>query len=277
MGWGLIFDLKIDSISANVALHLKAVKKMKFAITIFIIFIAFTQTMNADLETIEGDNVDSKEYLQETIFVSLGSYCAPASLVRSCGHRKAAYPFDWNICMDGEKLIEILQEGFLNFLNNDYLVPFGWATLLNTYYHIEFVHDGSWEGNDSSIYMPILQDKYSRRIARFKNLNEHQGKVFFIRSAYINSLDDINRFYKISENIEISDNYALRLYEALRAFFPTLDFNLIIINNHETQNVTIEKRINDCILMVRAAPGYTEPVMQTSYEDFFNELLFANK
>lgn len=251
-------------------------KKMKLAITIFIIFSAFIGTVNADLETIGGDDVDSSQYKYETIFVSLGSYCAPASLARSCGHRKAAYPFDWNICMDGEKLIEMLKDGFLNFLNEEYLVPFGWATLLNTYYHLEFVHDGSWEGRDISTYMPILQYKYARRIDRFKNLNEHQGKVFFIRSAYINSLDDINRFYKIRENIEISEDYAIRLHQALRDFFPTLDFSLVIINNHEHQNVTIEKKIEDSILMVRAAPGYTEPMMQASYEDFFNELLMEN-
>lgn len=247
---------------------------MKLTILSFFILLSFTGKVNGDFETLGGDDVDSSEYRQETIFVSLGSYCAPASLVRSCGYRKAAYPFDWNICMDGEKLIEMLKDGFLNFLNEEYLVPFGWATLVNTYYHLEFVHDGSWEGNDISIYMPILQSKYTRRIERFKELNKHQGKVFFIRSAYINSLDDIHRFYKMSENIEISEEYALRLYAALTDFFPTLNFSLIIINNHEYQNVTIEKRIGGSIWMLRAAPGYTEPVMQTSYQKFFDELLF---
>lgn len=246
---------------------------MKFGISVFIVFFAFTTAINADLETIEGDDVDSSSYKQETLFVSLGSYCAPASLARSCGHRKAAYPFDWNICLDGEKLIEIFQDDFQYFLNEYYLVPYGWATLLNTRYHLEFVHDGNWEAKDISTYMPILQSKYARRIARFQELVHHQGKVIFIRSAYIFSLEDLNRYYKVSENIEISEDYALRLYIALRDYFPTLDFSLIIINNHEAQNVTIEKRIDDSIMMVRASPYYTEPVMQTAYEDFFQQLL----
>ena len=208
-------------------------------IMIFAIFIALTSGVNGDLEKIEGDDVNISEFNKEILFVSLGSYCAPASLARSCGHRKAAFPFDWNICLDGEKLIEILDDDFSNFLNKEYLVPFGWATLLNTRYHLEFVHDGSWEEKNVPFYMPILQSKYKRRVERFKELKEHQGKVFFIRSAYIHSIVDLNRFYKVEENIEISEDCALRLHEALKRYFPKLDFSLIIINNHEHQCIMV--------------------------------------
>ena len=237
------------------------------------VFCIFTSDLYSDLENIEGDSVDINEFNQQTLFVSLGSYCAPASLTRSCGHRKAAFPFDWNICLDGEKLIEILNEDFSNFLNEEYLIPFGSPTLLNTYYHIEFVHDGNWDEKDFSFYMEILQSKYGRRIERFKNLKRHQGKVFFIRSAYIHSVEDRHRFYRIEENIEISEDYALRLCEAIRQYFPNLNFTLIIINNHEEQCVKEDKRIHDSLLMVRAAPAYEKPVMQISYDRFFNELL----
>lgn len=242
-------------------------------VAIFFIFVLLTSTLRADLENIEGDDVNIGEFNRETLFVSLGSYCAPASLARSCGHRKAAFPFDWNICLDGEKLIEIFDDDFAHFLNEDYLVPFGWATLLNTRYHLEFVHDGSWDGENGSIYMPILQSKYRRRIERFQNLRNHRGKVFFIRAAYVYSTEDRNRFYKIKENIEISEEYALKLYEAIKRYFPNLDFSLIIINNHEHQYVKEEKRIHDSLLMVRAHYAYEVPVMQASYEIFFNELL----
>ncbi len=238
-----------------------------------LIFIFLISKINGDLETIGGDDIDIREMNQETLFISLGSYCAPASLARTCGHRKAAFPFDWNISLDGEKLIEILRNDFSNFLNEEYLTPYGWATLLNTLYHIEFVHDGSWEGPDFAVFMPILQSKYQRRIERFKNLKNHQGKVFFIRSAYIHSIEDRNRFYKIKENIEISEEYALRLYESLKEYFPTLDFTLIIINNHEHKYVKEEKRIHDSLLMARAGPSFEEPVMEASYDYFFNQLL----
>lgn len=246
---------------------------MMVAIRIFAISIALMSPVYGDLETIEGDDVDISKFNQETLFISLGSYCAPASLARSCGYRKAAFPFDWNITLDGEKLLEILNENFQNFLIDEYLVPFGWATLLNTYYHIEFVHDGSWDGSHSSFYMPILLSKYKRRIERFKKLKEHHGHVVFMRSAYINSIEDLNRFYKIKENIEISEDYALRLYETLNNYFPTLNFSLVIINNHKHQNLKIEKRLLDTLLMVRASADYTQPVMQAAYANFFNELL----
>lgn len=249
---------------------------MKLSLKVFVISIALMSTVNGDLETIGGDDVDISECNQETLFVSLGSYCAPASLARSCGHRRAAFPFDWNITLDGEKLIEILNDNFLNFLNEEYLIPWGGATLLNTYYHIEFVHDGSWEGTDFSLYMPILQSKYKRRIERFKKLKEHRGHVFFMRSAYVHSITDNHRFYKIKENIEISEDYALRLHETLKKKFPTLNFTLIIINNHEHECVKVEKRIYDTLLMVRAAPAFEKPVMQASYDIFFNELLQKN-
>jgi len=242
----------------------------------FFFFCVFASVVHADLENIEGDDVESHEYDQQPLFVSLGSYCAPASLARSCGHRKAAFPFDWNICLDGEKLIEILNDDFSDFLNDDYLVPFGNPTLLNTCYHLEFVHDGNWDGIDFAYYMQLLKSKYGRRIERFKNIKRHRGKVFFIRSAYIYSVEDRHRYYKIKENIEISDEYSLRLFNALKKYFPDLNFTLIIINNHEDQCVKEEKRINDSLLMVRAAPSYEMPVMQASYEQFFNELLLTD-
>jgi len=79
-------------------------------------FILLTFSLRADLENIEGDDVNISQFNREPIFVSLGSYCAPASLIRSSGFRKAAFPFDWNISLDGEKLIELLEDDFEHFL-----------------------------------------------------------------------------------------------------------------------------------------------------------------
>lgn len=250
---------------------------MQNLLKFILIFITLISPIYGDFETLGGDDVDISAYNQEPIFVSLGSYCASAGAIKYCGLRKAAFPFDWNITLDGEKLIEILNDDFSNFLTEEYLVPFGWATLLNTYYHIEFVHDGSWEGADFMFYMPILQSKYKRRIERFKKLREHQGHIFFLRSAYAHSLDDIHRFYRVKENIEISEDYALRLHETLQNFFPKLNFTLIIINNHEHEYVQVEKSISDTLLMVRAGPSFEQEVTQASYTIFFNELLHGCK
>lgn len=250
---------------------------MKIIIKIFLTYFLFFSLLHADLETYEGDETNIADIKQDTLFVSLGSYCAPAAILRALGLRKAAFPFDWNVCLDGEKLIEILKENFSNFLNLDYLVPHNWAMLLHTYYHMEFVHDGFWTEQEVPVYMPLLQEKYTRRIERFRKLNEHQGKVFFIRSAYVLSLGDKNFTYKVKENLEISEDYTVRLYDALRDFFPKLDFALIIINNHEYPFVKIEKKLSDSIWIIRASPAYNEMVMQYSYEQFFYELLLENK
>lgn len=261
----------------GVSTHAKAVawlwSKFKPGVAIFLILLFLASHIHADLETIEGDAIDISQLHQETMFVSLGSYCAPASLARDSGLRKAAFPLDWNISMDGEKLIEMLQDGFAHFLNEKYLTPFGWACLLNTRYHLEFVHDGSWDGDNYSIYMPLFQEKYKRRIERFLQLKEYKGEVFFIRSAYIHSTEDLNRFYKLKENIEITEEYAIRLFKSLESIFNKLKFKLIVINNHEFEHIVKEKKLNNRLIMARASPWFTEPAVAKSYQEFFNELV----
>ena len=232
-------------------------------------------SVEAHLETLGGDDVALGSLDEKILFVSLGSYCAPASLTRSCGLRKAAFPFDWNISMDGEKLIEILDQGFLHFLNPNYLVPLSPTTLLNTYYRLEFVHDGNWDEEHYADFMPLLQSKYQRRIERFKQLNTYKGKVFFLRAAYIYSVEDPHRFYHCEENIEITEEYSLRLYKALGELFPDLDFHLIVINNHEDPCVRTEINLHDRLTMVRA-PALDEEVMIEAYRVFFADLIVNN-
>ena len=221
---------------------------------LFLIFV-FSTLLNiayCDMENHGGD-IDIRELNGEALFVSLGSYCAPASLVRSCGYRKAAFPFDWNITMDGEKLIEMLENDFAYFFDDEYLMPFArGSALLHTYYHIEFVHEGVWDVDQYAPNMEILRSKYLRRIERFRQLKNYPGKVFFLRSAYIYSVEDSHRAYKFKENIEISDKQSLKLYDSLKRFFPNLDFSLLVINNHELDSVVEEKRLSDNLIKFRA-------------------------
>jgi hypothetical protein len=241
---------------------------------LFILISIFCSSfLRADLENFGGDEVDIHELDQESIFVSLGSNCMPANLTRHLKLRKAAFPFDWNVLLEGEKLIQILEDDFSYFLNEDLLIRFSNVKLLNPHYHIEFVHDGSWDEGLRSSSMPMLQSKYKRRIGRFRNLKNHRGKVFFIRAAYIYSDIDESRIYKTKENVEISEEYALRLLEALKRYFPNLDFFLIIINNHEYKNFIEEKRVGNSLLMLRGFYEYETPAVLASYEAFFNELL----
>ena len=85
----------------------------------------------------EGElNIDE----QAPLFVSLGSYCKPAHMLRFCNLRKVAFPFDWICSMDGNKLIEIIESDFNNFLNENFLIGYEHSgALLHTYYHLEFL------------------------------------------------------------------------------------------------------------------------------------------
>lgn len=241
-----------------------------------LILVCFLHQAFADMESIEGDDAILAELGKETLFVSLGSYCTPASLVRSCGHRKAAFPFDWNITLDLGKVIEMIDDGFAHFFDPQYLVPaVNGSALYHTYYHIEFVHDGTWGGAEHDSNMEILQSKFERRIQRFKNLDSYEGKVYFLRSAYRYSMEDPHRMYHIQENIEINDEDAMRLQRSLKKRFPNLDFTLIIVNNHQDVNVVVEKILPNDLLMVRA-PVEIEPIMMAAYCEFFDQLLSDN-
>jgi len=233
--------------------------------------------LHADIENFGGDEVNIHELNQETLFVSLGSNCMPANLARHLGLRKAAFPFDWNVSLDGEKLIEILNDDFEYFLKEECLIRFNSVKLLNTHYHMEFVHDGDWNEEVRFHHMPILQSKYKRRIERFRNLKKYRGKIFFVRAANIHSITDESRVYKIKENVQISEEYSFKLLETLKRYFSDLNFSLIIINNHEHENFIEEKTLSDSLLMIRGClDNYETPGVLTSYEIFFNDLLYRS-
>lgn len=224
---------------------------------------------HAEIEDL-GDTLPA-ECIGEPLFVSLGSHCEPAHMLRACGLRKVAFPFDWIVSFDGEALIELLEEDFANFFYLPSFVPYGPAGhLLHTYYHLEFLHEGDFGGDQFLFNMEKLQAKYERRIARFRSLSIYPGRVFFIREAYEGSMSDPHRYFRSKENLEISEAYALRLFNALQERFPLLDFSLLIINHAAQDIVTIEREVSPRLLMVRANPSSPEKV--AAYTVFFREV-----
>lgn len=201
---------------------------------------------------------------QEFLFVSLGSCCTTAHMHRECGIRKAAFPFDWIISFDGERLVEILEDDFLHFLNPRFLRVEGTA-LLNEYYHLEFLNEGDWE--DAGYKIEEFSRKCQRRIDRFRELGNYRGKVFFVRTSYPRSLVDPHRIWRIKENIEITRQSAEKLYDRLKKRFPWLDFELIIVNSNEMAGFKVDKESSDRLLMVRIDG------MIDSYQDFYRQLL----
>jgi hypothetical protein len=202
-----------------------------------------------DIEDLDHLVLDASE--DEPLFVSLGSYCEPAHTLRFGDLRKAAFPFDWIVSLDGNALIDMLNEDFALFFNEELIAPYAEAGhLRHTYYHVEFLHEGDFGGCDFGENWRKLKEKYQRRIERFRKLEEYKGKVFFIRSSFEHSHTDPNRYYHFEDNREISEEYALRLYETLKNRFLNLNFNLIIINQLDREGVETRK-LTDAIIEIK--------------------------
>lgn len=161
----------------------------------------------------------------EPLFISLGSWCDVAINLRKNEMRHAAFPFDWIVSVDCEKFLEIFRTDFQYFLEDQYLFAKD-AHVFNEYYRLEFPHDHIIDPENPEEWM-AFKEKYARRIDRFKELENHKRKVYFIRSAFGYS-NHPERHFKCRENISISVEYSRRLYETLQKRFPRLDFALII-------------------------------------------------
>ncbi len=240
---------------------------MRFFIYSIFLITLFSSSLTYGVNTKDsslGGNIE-KERNQEPLFVSLGSACITAHMHRECGIRKAAFPFDWILSCDGEKLINILEENFLHFLNSDVLSIAVGPALLNDYYHLIFLNEGDWE--DANYDIREFSKKCQRRIDRFRQLADYQGKVFFVRTAVPRGSYTPLDTWGIKETSEIGYEYADKLHQALKKYFPDLDFQLIIINKNDQSGFLIEEQSSSDILMVRI-DGSGE-----SYKDFYSQLL----
>lgn len=219
------------------------------------------------------EEVCVSEFKEPVLFVSLGSHCEASDVLRNSGVRKAAFPFDWILSSDGKKLIELLQNDFLHFTTPTYLTPVTHSEriLINTYCNVEFHHEGRWKG-EHDYNMDKLIAKYEKRINRFRQLKDYQGKVFFFRFSNPNSMAP-NFSYRCKENLEITEEYSLKLHKALIKYFPHLDFDLIIVNSHRREELKIEKQLLDNLLMIRSNPHQPKPLKTAAYTDFFNRLV----
>lgn len=165
----------------------------------------------------------------ETLFVSLGSSCDPVVWLKYLGRRKAAFPFDWLLCIDGPRVIELIDSDFRNFLDRQYLTSSN-GVIYHTYYYIEFRHEH--EG------LEAMLSKYERRIARFHDLGCYPGKVVFIRAPYAEATAP-HVHWPSDAGLRITKEEAMQLQTALRKRFPSLDFTLLIVNHEGDDNLEI--------------------------------------
>ena len=188
---------------------------------------------------------------------------------------QAAFPFDWITTLDSERFLQILEDDFAFFLDDQYLSvasePAG--SLLNTRYHVEFLHEGNFNGDGYAPNIQKLKSKYEKRIERFRSLAEYPGKVVFLRTAYEYSTTNTHRTYLCSDNLNITDEYAWKLYLILQNFFPKLDFILIVINNDQGEGVREEIRLNDRLIKIKSNWTEESSLKYNSYKKFFQGVL----
>lgn len=178
---------------------------------------------------------DEQSLDKRVLFVSLGTNCEPSLHLRDAGYRKAAFPFDWLVTANGERLVELLDKDFDDFLGDATIIYSlnDCPTLANHHYQIEFRHDWPKDLWDKPFKYPqefdYLKAKYQRRIDRFRNLRNYPGIVYFFRTAYDYSVYG-NTYIWDNRFASIQDHEAQALKEALKRYFPSLKFVLVVIN-----------------------------------------------
>lgn len=191
------------------------------------IMLFFTTTILAVDFEFEGDIHFNKPYL----FVSLGCNCWQAQALRLKAHslRDAAFPFDWLFTRDNNRLIKCLDENFKYFNDETCFIrcPGTRTDVENTYYNFIFTHDWppSCNPNNKDGYkkqLEFIKNKYTRRIKRFNNIRNFNGKVFFIR-CFQTDPNYIGEYGWNAQN-------AINLNNALKRFFPDLNFTLVIVS-----------------------------------------------
>jgi len=171
--------------------------------------------------------------------VSLGYFCSPAMEFERIDKRQFSLPFDWLITPKISDVIDLINNGFEDFLNEEYMyqiIDFP-QFYRNVKYDIDYYHDFSPFKNFDSQISGVLK-KYGRRIERFYSIIKKP--TLFLR--YINERD----------TKYISENYDYIL-QSLRKHNPQNDI-IFVANNDISLNVEagikvyyVEKDKNDSV------------------------------
>lgn len=216
------------------------------------------QCIYADLWIVDNDD-HKPEITNKPLFISLGSNCVPAGILRSCGLREAAYPFDWMISLDNDGLIKAIGENLHDFLNEECLLPDNFlrqnasgAALIHMDYRFEFVHEGDFFGAEYLANMRGFKERYQRRIDRFNRIADAQGTVIFLRCNNKEGPEDRHRYFKSEAILDISDEDSIKLYRALKEKFPAIKLKLIVMNEREffSHGIEVERVLNSDIIKV---------------------------
>lgn len=198
---------------------------------LFIRIFAFLLFFCSSLSCAKQTEQDQKSNLP--IFISLGSHCEPSQQLILNNLRSAAFPFDWLLTLNFPGFISLLQDDFRFLMDKRYLTQDASGVILNTRYQIDFRHElHDWTDYDFFKHHQEINEKYQRRINRFKQCNYNKGRAYFIRAAF-----DVNLNPHLptitADCTKVTRKQAEILKDILSKKFPKLDFYLVIVNYAE--------------------------------------------
>ena len=203
------------------------------------------------------------------LFISLGNSCWPAIGMRTYSLRNAAFPFDWLISENTHLLIKCLDKKFKYFSDKQYIEKIKQypGSIKNIKYDFNFIHD--WIPHEKltpinclqkyNLQLALIKNKYSRRIARFNSIKLFPGKVFFLRCSN-------------PHNHTMETNIAKELYNALKRYFPGLNFTLILIL-HSTHPVKIDNIKGIKQYIIKGSEFQTDLFTHKIYLPIFKDLI----
>jgi hypothetical protein len=163
--------------------------------------------------------------------VPFGYRCHSAMICTNAKLRKHSLPFDWVIPLTPKKIINILENDFVDFIPNDISnnISYGedGAPILKTKYGIQLAHFN--KNIDEGV------NEYMRRIERFRSImKENKKKYFiFINQDYLNELRFRNEIFNKEKYKEM-----LELSEYLKKKYKEMDFCILYFDfvKHEKVN-----------------------------------------
>lgn len=184
----------------------------------------------------DHSNVFEKKYM----LISLGNNCWTASAIKSAGLRDCAFPFDWLFTLDDEGLNKVFDDDFQHFTNEAFFSRdnYNAFSVRNNYYGMIFIHDWPFNKNKVSScrykqHLKAIKIKYERRIARFRQLQQYDGKVYFFRT--------FSTHQYIQGEYGWNTEKARKLKDSLDRYFPNLDFTLVILSCTDAEIPEVNK------------------------------------
>ena len=148
-----------------------------------------------------------KEY--DAIF-SLGHNCLAAMKLRDHNLRVFAGPFDWVGSPNLSKVTNLLSNDFSEFLELRNLKGIQYVSdtdilVLDEVNIISFNHDFKTDRNtlEDLLDLPLIKEKYERRIKRFQKILSEDKRVLFIRTE--GTKEEVVELQKVLKNLVKND------------------------------------------------------------------------